>query len=555
MLQKHPLPLLLALIIGLLHLPVVLAHPNYLLTWFNTDDAYYYFVTARNVAHGQGFTFDGIARTNGFHPLWMFVLVPIFALPGLYAPLRVLVVVLVALNVGTALLLFRLVRRHLSPGLAFVTALAFSLLPAIHNVTTRGGTEAGLNAFFIVLLLYCLSRTDAKKPRQVLRLSLVAALAFLARLDNVFLAYLVGGWLVWRETRDSRADLRSSFRVAGVYYAPLTLVLAAYMLWNLIGFGTPTPVSGQVKRWWGTLPNSVYGFPPKRLENYVGQFFTDDESIGPWAIATGPYYRAAEGVVQMIGVRPTRGARRAALAGLGGLTLAGLGVLGWRNRQWAWQAVQGLGLIPLLLGCLLQIGYYKIGGSVAQRDWYWVAEKLWVVLAGGICAEAAWRVVGSGIEKRAWGIGNRGANMVAVGAVVIVSALLVRPHLPRIGRILSPDIAAQPGFYLRRAAWLEANTEPGARIAMTGSGSSAYFTQGRTLINLDGLINSYEYFRHMQNGTAPEYLAAIGVDYVFGNTYILTKSDPYAGIFEGRLVEEAVFRDGEKNLILWRFVP
>src|SRR6185436_2667256 len=44
------------------------------------DDAYYYFVIARNLAHGLGSTFDGIVPTNGYHPLWMLVLVPLAAL-------------------------------------------------------------------------------------------------------------------------------------------------------------------------------------------------------------------------------------------------------------------------------------------------------------------------------------------------------------------------------------------------------------------------------------------------------------------------------------------
>ena len=43
------------------------------------DDAFYYFGIARNVAHGHGSTFDGIDPTNGYHPLWMLVAVPLFA--------------------------------------------------------------------------------------------------------------------------------------------------------------------------------------------------------------------------------------------------------------------------------------------------------------------------------------------------------------------------------------------------------------------------------------------------------------------------------------------
>lgn len=43
------------------------------------DDSYYYFRTANHIALGHGATFDGIDRTNGFHPLWMLNLVPIYA--------------------------------------------------------------------------------------------------------------------------------------------------------------------------------------------------------------------------------------------------------------------------------------------------------------------------------------------------------------------------------------------------------------------------------------------------------------------------------------------
>src|SRR5215831_17120838 len=44
---------------------------------FTVDDTYYYLVTADNAAHGFGFTFDRMNPTNGFHPLWMFLLMPL----------------------------------------------------------------------------------------------------------------------------------------------------------------------------------------------------------------------------------------------------------------------------------------------------------------------------------------------------------------------------------------------------------------------------------------------------------------------------------------------
>ena len=45
------------------------------------DDAFYYFTIARNIVEGYGSTFDRLAPTNGYHPLWLLVLVPIFLIP------------------------------------------------------------------------------------------------------------------------------------------------------------------------------------------------------------------------------------------------------------------------------------------------------------------------------------------------------------------------------------------------------------------------------------------------------------------------------------------
>ena len=67
---------------------------NLSLRWFTRDDAYYYFKVAQNISEGHGSTFDGINKTNGYHPLWMVICIPIFALArfDLILPLRILLV-------------------------------------------------------------------------------------------------------------------------------------------------------------------------------------------------------------------------------------------------------------------------------------------------------------------------------------------------------------------------------------------------------------------------------------------------------------------------------
>jgi hypothetical protein len=70
---------------------------------------------------------------------------------------------------------------------------------------------------------------------------------------------------------------------------------------------------------------------------------------------------------------------------------------------------------------------------------------------------------------------------------------------------------------------------------MTGGGLTAYFIPDRTIINLDGLINSADYFRKLQNGETTEYLVENNVKYIYGEELVLLDSDPYRWIFTDTL--------------------
>src|SRR5512133_3832947 len=97
---------------------------NFSRRWFTRDDAYYYFKVAQNISEGHGSTFDGINKTNGYHPLWMLICVPIFALArfDLILPLRVLFLVMSGLSVATAILLSRLIGKVFTPAIGALAA-------------------------------------------------------------------------------------------------------------------------------------------------------------------------------------------------------------------------------------------------------------------------------------------------------------------------------------------------------------------------------------------------------------------------------------------------
>lgn len=184
---------------------------NFVTEWFIRDDAFYYFKVAQNITEGRGPTLDGINLTNGYHPLWMLVCIPIFALArfDLILPLRVLVVLSGAISAWTGVLLFRLVKRTLSTPAAVIAASYWVFDRAIHYNVTQFGLETGLTALTMTAFLLALSDISpqyrdlhvASRGKMNLAVLVLLAVAMtFSRLDTVFLALLAGAWILLRGT-------------------------------------------------------------------------------------------------------------------------------------------------------------------------------------------------------------------------------------------------------------------------------------------------------------------------------------------------------------------
>src|SRR5512134_3659714 len=172
--------------------------------WFTRDDAYYYFKVAQNISEGHGSTFDGVNVTNGYHPLWMLICVPIFALArfDLILPLRILLLVMSGLSVATGILLYRLLGRIFAPAIGAIAALFWVFNQDVLVTLYQNGLESGIAALFIVLLIYKLYeleiswRTKGVSRNQIITLAAIAVLVMFSRLDLVFLAGMVGLWVL-----------------------------------------------------------------------------------------------------------------------------------------------------------------------------------------------------------------------------------------------------------------------------------------------------------------------------------------------------------------------
>jgi hypothetical protein len=71
----HYLPIIPGILLFFTTLFLYFSDNTFFLNFFE-DDTFYYFIIAENLAKGYIFSYDLITSTNGFHPLWVFVIAP-----------------------------------------------------------------------------------------------------------------------------------------------------------------------------------------------------------------------------------------------------------------------------------------------------------------------------------------------------------------------------------------------------------------------------------------------------------------------------------------------
>ena len=656
---------------------------NFSWRWFTRDDAYYYFKVAQNISEGHGSTFDGINHTNGYHPLWMLVCIPIFALArfDLILPLRVLLLVMSGLSVATGILLYRLIGRILAPPIGALAALFWVFSYDVLATIYQQGLESGIAAFFVVLLVYKLYefelswRKGPVSARQVAILAIIAVLTLFSRLDLVFLVAMTGLWVIFRghllrfflpldiasililtilgfmvrigltgyyESIDiamamalvalvvkipcafllglyqhrglsklsellkrlilfiiagsaltgmlvlliqrlglvqgsfsriiilidmaltlvffgisrlmfwglqaprsaapgpngrSLAYLREHWRMwlreGAVYYGILLGALGMYMAWSKLVFGTTSPVSGQIKQWWASLPGRAYGGASRELLSFFGLSYRTEENA--WNPISRIFGSWAENMYRILRIEDSW--RYVIILTLVALLFYLVLLI---NRKRAKSAITQMSLIPLLSGAWLQVLYYNALKYAAHREWYWVSQIVIIVLALSLVAGLLYRLI-RGVPYR---------HLFAWLVVAYVGIQMGASFWRMIQASMPHNYWPADAVYMDIVPLLEEHTAPGSIIGLTGGGNVGYFIQDRTIVNMDGLINSYAYFQALQNRTGGAYLQQIGLDYVLANPVILDQQ-PYKGQFNAYLEPLPVFYGG-KQLMHYR---
>lgn len=244
---KEVSPIFLLIVIGgLFQLGIVLyfyIHFDFAIDRLMPDDAFYYFKIAENIRHGLGSVFSVNEPTNGYHPLWMILLVGIqFAFsPGKETFILYALFLAVCLNMGSAFILYYfLTGLGLRRQQVLLGITVFLWMPYMVHISLTG-LETPLFHFLLLsvfaIVQKILKDSNDLSKKYIILLGICSGLLMLARTDSIFFTSFIYSYLLVKNYKKHVFPLFLSGVVA-------TVVLSPWLLWNIATFGTIVQSSG-----------------------------------------------------------------------------------------------------------------------------------------------------------------------------------------------------------------------------------------------------------------------------------------------------------------------
>lgn len=456
------------------------------------DDAYYYFQIARNVAHGRNVTFDGETVTNGFHPLWLVLITPVYGfVDGDAMPVHVILTIGAILGTGTAVLAYAVVARLTANGVAGVFAAAFYALHPATVADSVNGVESALVVFMFALAVLLFLDSEARRGAPSLARSAtfgaVSGLTVLARTDLIFVVPPMIGYLV---LCSEGADRRER---ALIMVAAFAATLVPWCIWTLAANGTVVQISGLAgayperyaylaehgDSWSGQIGHGVGLVREALFDNLIRQYFVQrDASVAPLVVA-------AAIVTTLMATVPFGEARPSA------------------QHRLILIGVVSSGVIAALL--------YHAGLRWHVRGWYFAPTAFLAALWLGLAVDYGSRAAAAAVSRMRDRTGNVASALARAAVYAAVAIVLIRVYNP-----LNPQrwlfFPAVQSNLLESARWLDTNTSPDARIGSPNAGIIGYFSH-RTVVNLDGVVNA-DAFYAIKECRSAQYVREKRLDYL-----------------------------------------
>jgi hypothetical protein len=227
------------------------------------DDTYLSLKIAKNIADAKGMTY-GDNPTNGFQPLYVFIMVPVymFVKTDLITPVYTALIMLSCFSIMSAFLVYRLILMLFKNSeSAFFASLVFVMTPVLIRNTTNG-LETSMSFYFFLLIIFVLYKyfyiPFAEIPsKRFFIAGLLLGLSALARIDNLFLFIALSIWLFLKYGNE-KFSARTAVKNGIILLSGFAVIYLPWLFISYLNTGMIYPVSGNAVRIQG-LSHEVHG--------------------------------------------------------------------------------------------------------------------------------------------------------------------------------------------------------------------------------------------------------------------------------------------------------
>jgi len=419
------------------------------------DDASYYLKIAGNFNNGKGFSFDGLHQTNGFQPLWQYILIALTFIcrsdPG--TTLRIVLILQVVLLFLSGNLLFRFLSDYFTNKIIFANGVILILFVFFQSVNSM---ETALLIFMISVILYFSGSKkiiEIPNPGNEFIFGILSGLLILTRLDSVFFIFPVILICIFKIfSSDGR---RKKILTLFLIFAGSAFVLFPYLIYNYKEFGNIIPVSGYLK---SGFPEVKFNEKFKDLLHYRETYFAFTAVI--YLIWYFVKYKVSK-----------------------------------NDFFCSCLAVMSGGVICLLVYMIFFLNWVIF-------SWYFITYSLFVSLAVSLPLRylLSLRIV-------------RTANIIFFFIIIFITfywGIKIYKFYTTGYKILGSNWNIES---YEAAQWTKKNSQPVDLFAMKDAGHFSYFSE-REVINLDGLVNNFDYQGVLRDKLLNDYLTDNRVKYI-----------------------------------------
>ena len=430
------------------------------------DDSYLSWQIAKNIANGFGPKYSG-NYTNGFQPLYVFVVSPFFRLfSDPVAPIKCSLFVLAIFDTATLAVILLWVHSFSSSRFVLmITGLLWVVNDYIIR-TSLNGLETIMSGFFITLGAYFFYRiyflSPQKRYSQFFILGIIIGFACFTRVDNLILALIIGLFILFYERRKINVMLTS----ATLFSIGVLLIFSIWIIYSNHYLGFWYPESGKAVRF-----QSLANVNHHPTLSWYGKM-----------IVTGAKQILFEN---------------------GGLAVLMLFIFIYGKIKQKFHYRFSI-IMPLAIFCIsIFLAYTLYIFTPWYFDRYFFPFAILFILAFAILLDSIVKNIPS---KTAYTL--YGSILLFWIAIVLVRGkyadYFIGPENKDLG-------------YMNLALWAKQNLPDSSVVGCSQSGALGYFATNLEVINLDGVVNK-ECFISLQQKKNIEYIKSVHMNYILGWT-------------------------------------